>query len=531
MKKFYLLFLIFISKLIVAQTVTTDTTLTLDEVLESITTNLECTSISNISSPNNAQLHEQGFNSYGSFAFTDEPNFPFENGIVMTTADATDLTSISSPGGNNWPGDTDLEALIQQPGQTFNASVIEFDFVPFRGQLKVDYILASQEYPAFVCDFADTFAFIVSGPGISNVNDYDHDANPNTPEVSLDLGGLNIATLPGTNIPVNPTNVHLNDSCGVGTLGEFALSQFYDNQNSGNTILDFEGQIMPLTAEVDVTPGQTYHIKLVIGDRGDSILDSAVFIDADSFEIGTIPEDLPYAPNLPVALPECWNASESANFNLTDECSPNAENYLQLFGGNYSITTSAINAEGLSGLDISFDLLNGCEDTAEAGENLLIEYFDGTDWQFLDDIDPIDIPTPLNEASNNWLTYNYTITNGLSMNFMLKFSRVNGDDLQDDINIGNLSITNTTLSNDEFVFGKDIIIYPNPTKDLLNFQTQSSELITKIEIFDINGKLIDLNIPESSKDIKLNIAEYPAGIYLAKISSGKHYVNRKIIKR
>ena len=70
----------------------------------------------------------------------------------------------------------------------------------------------------FVCsNFADTFAFILSGPGIADTNSYDHDGNPNTAPLDLDLGGLNIATIPGTqNVPVSPVNVHNESNCTSG---------------------------------------------------------------------------------------------------------------------------------------------------------------------------------------------------------------------------------------------------------------------------------------------------------------------------
>lgn len=528
MKKHYILICLFSINFSFAQSVTSNTSLSLDEMLESITTNLDCTSISNISSPNNAQLNAQGFSSYASFDIQNEPNFPFENGIVLSTADATDLQNIISSGDGQWSGDADLEALIQEPGNTYNATVVEFDFVPFRNQLSVDYVLVSQEYPAFVCNYADTFAFIVSGPGISNTNLYDHDANPNTPEVSLDLGGLNIATLPGTTIPVNPTNVHdLSANCGSGSLGEIALPQFYDAQFSGNNILDFEGQTIPLTAEVDLVPGQTYHIKLVIADRGDTILNSAVFIDADSFVIGTIPEELPYEPGLPVSLPECWNTSDSANFEVSNDCSPGAQNHLKLYGGTYSITTAAVDAEGLNGIDISFDLLNGCDDAAEAGENLIVEYFDGSNWQLLDEINPVNLPSSFSGQTNNWQTFSYTITNGLSKNLMLKFIRFNGENQQDDINLANLSFENSTLSVNEFNFD-NIVIYPNPAKDIIHFKGINNA--NSIELFDLRGKMIKKIDLYDNDEISIDINNLSAGIYLAKVFNNQSSVVRKIIK-
>ena len=58
--------------------------------------------------------------------------------------------------------------------------------------------------------FCGHIRFYFKWSGINNTNNYDHDANPNTPDLSLDLGGQNIALVPGTNVPVSAVNVHTN---------------------------------------------------------------------------------------------------------------------------------------------------------------------------------------------------------------------------------------------------------------------------------------------------------------------------------
>ncbi|NBC57778.1 MAG: PKD domain-containing protein, partial [Bacteroidetes bacterium] len=272
-----------------------DTEFTLDELINDVLISGTCSVVDNIVSPNNASLNGDPFESYGYFN-QGCSSFPFEEGVIMATTDVNSvLNNVISGGSLAWPGDPDLETLIQQPGNTNNATVIEFEFTPFVDQIQFNYIFASYEYPEFVCQFADTFAFILSGPGISNTNDYDHDANPATPDLTLDLGGLNIALVPGTNTPVSPTNVHNvfddsgNSNCSPGDLGEFAFPAFYDATNSlpntpGDILVD--GRTRILTAQADVIPGQVYNIKLAIADRGDQILDSFVFLEGDSFELG-----------------------------------------------------------------------------------------------------------------------------------------------------------------------------------------------------------------------------------------------------
>ena len=43
-----------------------------------------------------------------------------------------------------------------------------------------------------------------------------------------------------------------------------------------------------MTAQAEVIPNELYNIKLVVADDGDTIYDSAVFIDGGSFDIGQL---------------------------------------------------------------------------------------------------------------------------------------------------------------------------------------------------------------------------------------------------
>ncbi|AXG72300.1 hypothetical protein KORDIASMS9_04571 [Kordia sp. SMS9] len=231
-----------------------------------------------------------GYESYGYFN-TGTADFPFAEGIILSSSNVSAIPNNGgtlSFGGGGWAGDPDLVALAGG-GSTFNATTIEFQFVPLSDRISFRYILASEEYTTtatYPCSFADTFAFILSGPGIPNVNAYDHDANPATAELNIDLGGRNIALLPNSNIPASITNIHT-FSCGPG-LGEFAFPEYYDPAGSNNGSTEFDGQTRSLTAESDVIPGQTYTIKLVISDYIDSSFDSAVFLEGGSFDIGSL---------------------------------------------------------------------------------------------------------------------------------------------------------------------------------------------------------------------------------------------------
>ena len=267
-----------------------DNQYTLFELIDQVLVQGECKVVDNVQSPNNSRDSGATFDSYGYFDGSGT-NFPFDTGIVMASNNVTTIPG--NPSGNlpgaTWTGDPDLSNLAG-PNDTNNATVITFDFVPFQQFIEFNYIMASMEYNTFVCTFADVFAFILSGPGIDNENFYNIDANPNNDDVLLDLGGLNIATIPGTNIPATITNIHNGTSgngntCASGSLGEFAASQFFDGNNNA---VGYTGQTVPLTASADVVPGEIYTIKLAVADYSDTILPTAVFLEGQSFSIGVI---------------------------------------------------------------------------------------------------------------------------------------------------------------------------------------------------------------------------------------------------
>ena len=190
-------------------------------------------------------------------------DFPFERGIVLTSGFARNAqgpdTGIVSDGDYSWGGDSDATELAGIT--TNNVTIFEFDFIPQGNEISFNYIFASEEYPDWACSqYNDIFAFIISGPGIVN--------DPG-------LSGKNIALLPNGD-PVTINNVN-NQPCGDDTY--YVHGPFTSNQYGGRTV--------PLTAYSEVTPGATYHIRLLVADASDTGYDSAVFLEAGSFSLGS----------------------------------------------------------------------------------------------------------------------------------------------------------------------------------------------------------------------------------------------------
>jgi gliding motility-associated-like protein len=193
----------------------------------------------------------------------------FDEGIVLSSGDALDAEGpdASTSTGSSTSGGSDPDLVALNPGFTINdAAVLEFDFIPATDELVFEYIFGSEEFHEFAnSSFNDVFGFFLSGPGISGP--YSNNA-------------INIALLPNGD-PVTIDDTYNNAAYYVGSTDwSTASGQAYNDD------IEYDGATIPLTATADVTACETYHIKLAIGDAGDSSYDSGVFLRAGSFTSG-----------------------------------------------------------------------------------------------------------------------------------------------------------------------------------------------------------------------------------------------------
>ena len=154
------LILCFVCSLSFAQQISVDNTVSPQNLIEN-TLIQGCVEVSNISSPTNGS--SVGLGSFGYFE-RGASDFPFQNGIVLTTGNANSAgneqnNTILNDGDNSWGTDNDLETTLGITG-TLNATSIEFDFLSISNQIQFNYLLASEEYFGnFPCAYSDGFAF------------------------------------------------------------------------------------------------------------------------------------------------------------------------------------------------------------------------------------------------------------------------------------------------------------------------------------------------------------------------------------
>lgn len=177
-----------------------------------------------------------------------------DTGVVLTTGSASNVIgpndSSSKSTNNGAPGDSTLTTLAGI--STFDAAVLEFDFVPTQDTITFSYVFGSEEYNEFVnSGFNDVFAFYVNG--------------------------VNCAIVPGSFDAVSIDNVNLGKNSG-----------FYVNNESGALNTQLDGLTKVLTCTAPVNKNTSNHMKLAIADAGDGIYDSAVFIRMDSLMSGSV---------------------------------------------------------------------------------------------------------------------------------------------------------------------------------------------------------------------------------------------------
>lgn len=191
----------------------------------------------------------------GTFAETDPTVFGFDSGVILSSGEVASIVGPNDADGTTTDfgggGDTDLTTLAGF--QTFDASVLSFDFVPNAATVYVSYVFASEEYNEFSNTlYNDTFAFFVNGQNCATVDN-----------VAVSINTINGGRPLGTD-PVRPQLYRNNDlSDGTPTI---------DTQADGLTV--------GLVCEAAVTSGATNTMKLAIADGSDSVLDSWVVLSA-----------------------------------------------------------------------------------------------------------------------------------------------------------------------------------------------------------------------------------------------------------
>ncbi|MEY4876750.1 MAG: hypothetical protein RL708_1899 [Bacteroidota bacterium] len=200
-------------------------------------------------------------------------------------------------------GDKDLNRIAHN--YSFDAAILEFDFVPTNNKISFRYCFGSEEYPEYVGSrYNDVFGFFITGGK---------------------LKGKNLATLPLSVMPITVNSINQKENkkafidndyfTDVKPIKETPITKKKKptptNKNKKKTDIiedekvdilfevnkkkkaklnqailnniEYDGITRGLVAWCYVTPYQKYHIKIAIADVGDNSYDSGVFLEEGSF--------------------------------------------------------------------------------------------------------------------------------------------------------------------------------------------------------------------------------------------------------
>ena len=182
----------------------------------------------------------------------------FNDGIILSSGDIANVIgpnkSEGITGDMAGSSDPDLNALIANTQtvypMTFDATVLEFDFVPTANTVYFTYVFGSDEYMEWVNLFNDVFAFYINGTNCATVG--------TDKSISIDTINANVnSNLYRDNSMWNPPTNPLN--------------------------IETDGLTVEMICSAPVTANATNHIKLAIADTSDQILDSVVMLKTASF--------------------------------------------------------------------------------------------------------------------------------------------------------------------------------------------------------------------------------------------------------
>lgn len=198
------------------------------------------------------------------------PGIGFTSGIVLSSGAATDIPGVNAEsdlttefGG---PGDARITAIGGNP--SFDAAALNFTFTLAQStSLFFEFVFGSDEYLEFVDQgLNDAFGFFLDG-------------------------GANLAVLPnGAPISIN-------------TINSTANAAFYRDNAQAAPAFDvrFDGLTTAILVTIASVAAGEHDFSFVIGDVGDAMFDSAIFIRGGSFG-EQVPGEVPIPGAIPLLL-------------------------------------------------------------------------------------------------------------------------------------------------------------------------------------------------------------------------------------
>jgi flagellar motor protein MotB len=301
-KKIIFYILIFYSSLIKGQSIQVDTSLTAEYLVDKIL-------VGNGIRVGNVKI--SGVKQSFCYFAMDTSLIGMKSGLLLSTGNVFNVfKENTSPGtsGISWDysknkrfkRDRDLNKLCK--GRVYDQIILEFDFVPFENQVSFEFSFASEEYTEYVdSKFNDVFGFFISGSGmrkkniavipnskepitINNLNQKENEELFISNDYFLNYGVLKSST----DRPKKRWFKHLWNKLfnkKNKKAGYFILPEVKKKLNQAIVSnLEYDGFTKVIKASCTLIPWKKYHLKIAVGDVGDAIFDSGVFLKEGSFQ-------------------------------------------------------------------------------------------------------------------------------------------------------------------------------------------------------------------------------------------------------
>ncbi len=226
-------------------------------------------------------------------------------------------------------------------------------------------------------------------------------------------------------------------------------------------------------------------------------------------------------------LPTTLNYIPEANNNITYELSNmRAIQIKQPFQNNGLENIVSFNFSTANLVNINFSFAANSDGAANA---LLVEYWDGFIWTNAG-LPASNLPLTADYQLHEIDFTNIPVANN-NANFKVRI-RFAGDNMTIDqgqrVHFNNIAVKGmVVLSNNSFTPSFTLKVYPNPTQNLLNIQ--SNEPIENIVIFNFYGQEV-LKLNEVGEQSQISLENLPQGIYLMQASWNDHQKTVRVIK-
>ena len=268
---------------------------------------------------------------------------------------------------------------------------------------------------------------------IDDGSNFEGDMSIDLFEVSTCLSCATPTNLAVSNISTSAADLSW-DSEATATSGyDWVVMNSGDDPDVDTPAAESANSVTGTTASVSGLSSNTPYDAYVRSNCGGN--DKSDWSSAESFTTPCVVETFPYSDDFESGtVDDCWTLSNASQISIGSSCSTNTTSFLRIDGGTHTTETNAIDVSGETSVEVKFDISNGCNNESESGETLNIDYWDGSAWQLLESIDPVDIP-------QDWTTSkSYIISSGLTADFKVRFDRDGGTQDFDDLSIDNLSV-------------------------------------------------------------------------------------------